>query len=1153
VTGELLARLRAGDAEARRELFRHCQTTFRPYFQGRLPNPDDVDDCVSEVVTRALEGIRGGLEPKDLGAWLGGIARNVLKERYEAKERAKGHVDVPADVPRTPVEPPLDLDQSGDLPEVPSELEFLMGKRQLWAAVDDAIKGLPDGFARIMRAHVRLSREKRKLVVGTELAAALEMPVTGVNRQLGRARRAMKDAIVALVLARTGRSSCPELAAIVGAGVRVVLDSVRSRAVGQHAAGCVVCGERVNQADAYSKWALGPGLIGLRDDEEERRRALVALLSRGGDASATRSPAAFGVVPAPLTAPLAAAPKLGLADRVRGGIAARIARMPDGVMQFAVHNPDVFRRVVAAVVAGVVLVGAAFIAGAGDPPDTDAAPHPPDPTRIEAPGTAPTAPVSSTAAPSATSAGVRSTSSQASVERGAEPAEPAADPLPVSTTTAAPGRPTHPVNPTTTAPTTTPTTTRTADLPPPQLAARWGYVRVNAQYNQYGAERGLNPDEIWGTWRVDPDPAIRGRNATLVHDAPGQYRLRLPDLGSPDGIVHVSVNNWTAFVDQNMRSCGVRDSQQDGLDQVVTVACHNLTGVPSDVRFDLLLTVPTQGGAPMVAVRYPGGPVSGAWTMDSGGGHPQVTRTETGRYLVSVLGEKFTDSGYLQVTPYGDVPARCRNEDVLSTGVGVLLVVGCHADAPGAPPVDTGWQLTYVQGAPLTHDPTVPGAYAQVTGVAPGLTVETDHSYNSANGYMTVQRMATGWYRVGFRGVGRRGDALLVSTIGPEPGHCHGYQLISYQQPGDTWAWVACTDAAGKPADRRFGVAVIRPPGDLVGARGPVVPGPPPAGPRWGYARMLAHDIPLGIETQLDPQWQWTTWSRGVPLLDALWVRKATVIHQATGRYRVRLPGIGSRTGLAHVTPYATQYPDSCSIVDNQPDGIDELVDVACLGPTGAPKDLWFNVFFGTAGRVMFRAGPAGEVTAVAGRAEVSRVGPGRYEAVVSEPGLTGRGYPQLTTVGTAPVRCHVAGVTGAVRIRVDCDTIAGVPADSGWQLTYVEAAGLQSDSSVPTAYTTVAGGTVDAARSYASDGEMPTVTRRGTGRYTISYTGLGDRVVYPGDSVQVTVFGAGHCVTSGWNSLFAPPAVAVYVDCYSAGRLADTDFGVAYLRRPPE
>jgi DNA-directed RNA polymerase specialized sigma24 family protein len=65
---DLLARLRRGEDTARRELFSLCQTRLRPYFHSRLPNPADLDDRVSEVLARALEGIHRGNQPDALDA-----------------------------------------------------------------------------------------------------------------------------------------------------------------------------------------------------------------------------------------------------------------------------------------------------------------------------------------------------------------------------------------------------------------------------------------------------------------------------------------------------------------------------------------------------------------------------------------------------------------------------------------------------------------------------------------------------------------------------------------------------------------------------------------------------------------------------------------------------------------------------------------------------------------------------------------------------------------------------------------------------------------------------------------------------------------------------------------------------------------------------
>src|SRR5262249_45324597 len=174
-----------------------------------------------------------------------------------------------------------------------------------------AIDGTSPGLQPIMRAHLELSLGKGRPVVGAELAAALHKPVDQIDRQLDRARKAMRNAIVALVLARTGQGHCPQLARTLdemlspeqrNAGRNLVLDPVQSSKVFKHGAGCEACGQRARQAHEYSKWALGPGLMELMNDDEERRRAALALFdsTRAGQTGAAPTvPAPAGMPPSP--------------------------------------------------------------------------------------------------------------------------------------------------------------------------------------------------------------------------------------------------------------------------------------------------------------------------------------------------------------------------------------------------------------------------------------------------------------------------------------------------------------------------------------------------------------------------------------------------------------------------------------------------------------------------------------------------------------------------------------------------------------------------------------------------------------------------------------------------------------------------------------
>ncbi|WP_370947168.1 hypothetical protein AB5J62_06325 [Amycolatopsis sp. cg5] len=143
---------------------------------------------------------------------------------------------------------------------------------------------------------------------------------------------------------------------------------------------------------------------------------------------------------------------------------------------------------------------------------------------------------------------------------------------------------------------------------------------------------------------------------------------------------------------------------------------------------------------------------------------PAVRHPGPGRYLVPPM------TGYAQVTPYGDGHTRCQ---VVST-----TEIACHAIETGAP-ADSDWRLGSVRDLSFLQ-------------------------------HGTAKRLAPGVHVIGFLGV-RGGDVLQVTTLGSQPGYCRGVDLIS-AGPVGTAATVFCVDSAGKPADLRFGVAIVRRP-----------------------------------------------------------------------------------------------------------------------------------------------------------------------------------------------------------------------------------------------------------------------------------------------------------------------------------------------------
>ncbi|MFI9811152.1 RNA polymerase sigma factor [Saccharothrix variisporea] len=519
----LLNRLRAGDATARRELFARCQTKLRPFFRTRVRHADEVDDLVSEVVVRALEGLRNGQEPRELDAWLTGIAHNLLKAHYTDSSRRDDR-----DVPDQAVDPDTDV-------------EDLMTRARVLDVLRGALSGVPAGLRPVMAAHIRLTAQRGRLVVGAELAEELGVPRGQADRQLQRARKATENAVTSYVIGHVGASRCARLAAL----VTTPFDPKQSTLVLDHAAECSVCGARRVEARDCARWALGPGLIGVAHDDEHRRTAL-AFFGRGTE---------FATAP-----------------RFLGSLGSRVMSLPgvDAAVRAAQENPALVR--VAA--GGIGLVAAAVIAVLATQPEVGVSVSLPT-TQVTAP---PYVPTLSTETPPqgaqpviALSPTPTATSARTSAAR------------PAPTSTSAPDDPPPATSPTPTSTSATPPTSTTsiAPPPPPPPAPKWAYARVEPWRSPIGEETELSATWQWGT----PQPA------TVTREDTGVYRLRFPGQASDTSVAHATV---TFYAVARPVGCVVRDNRRSGADQVVVVACAE-GGTPADTRFNVLVAEPAPG------------------------------------------------------------------------------------------------------------------------------------------------------------------------------------------------------------------------------------------------------------------------------------------------------------------------------------------------------------------------------------------------------------------------------------------------------------------------------------------------------------------------------------------------------------------------------
>ena len=88
VDGEWMARFKAGDDRALRQAYERYGGMVQRVGMLRLGNHHDAEELVQQVFVRAWKG-RDGFDPErgSLGAWLLGITRRLIADRYASLDR----------------------------------------------------------------------------------------------------------------------------------------------------------------------------------------------------------------------------------------------------------------------------------------------------------------------------------------------------------------------------------------------------------------------------------------------------------------------------------------------------------------------------------------------------------------------------------------------------------------------------------------------------------------------------------------------------------------------------------------------------------------------------------------------------------------------------------------------------------------------------------------------------------------------------------------------------------------------------------------------------------------------------------------------------------------------------------------------------------
>ena len=167
--GALVQAAKKGDETAFEELIRRTQGSLRFFIAVRCPEPSEVDDVAQEVYVTAFRKLADFEPRKSFGAWLKGIAVNLLRNR-----RRQHRPQLLADV-RESLDPPADPDPVSD----PIE------------ALQECVKGIEEKSGRLLRSKYvdRLSLDE---IASTEGSNARAIAVT-----LVRIRKKLKTCIEA--------------------------------------------------------------------------------------------------------------------------------------------------------------------------------------------------------------------------------------------------------------------------------------------------------------------------------------------------------------------------------------------------------------------------------------------------------------------------------------------------------------------------------------------------------------------------------------------------------------------------------------------------------------------------------------------------------------------------------------------------------------------------------------------------------------------------------------------------------------------------------------------------------------------------------------------------------------------------------------------
>jgi RNA polymerase sigma factor (sigma-70 family) len=216
---EVVAAIVAGDPAGLAEAYDRYAMPLYSYCRSMLREPADAADAAQDTFLVATAKLRDLRDPGKLRSWLYAVARNECLRRLRAGSALSA------------------LEEAADMPTQTAEPGTGTERAELQELVRAAIDGLNPGERDVIE--LSLVHE----LDGDELADALGVSRNHAHARLSRARGQLERSLGALIVARTGRQSCPMLEGMLTGWDGQMTVLVRKR-ISRHIDQCDVCGER---------------------------------------------------------------------------------------------------------------------------------------------------------------------------------------------------------------------------------------------------------------------------------------------------------------------------------------------------------------------------------------------------------------------------------------------------------------------------------------------------------------------------------------------------------------------------------------------------------------------------------------------------------------------------------------------------------------------------------------------------------------------------------------------------------------------------------------------------------------------------------------------------------------------------------------------